>query len=108
LDCRKITGSTYSTNFLVPEDSFKVEGKPKEISKTGDSGNKITSHFCGDCGSTLYRDGPSFPGLKILKAGVLDEKNALGDEKPGIELFSKQRVDWVPEIPNAAQKDTME
>lgn len=79
LDCRKISGGSYSNNFLVPEENFKVEsgmpslplllssippsslpsplppllltnppGTPKQISKTADTGKKITSHFCGE------------------------------------------------------------
>jgi len=108
LDCRKISGSTYSTNFIVPEDGFKVtSGKPKTITKTADSGNEITSHFCGDCGSTLFRDGASFPGSKIIKVGVMDDAEVLNDGKPMVELFAPERVNWVSEIGGAAQKDAM-
>ncbi|MCJ1477154.1 hypothetical protein MMC13_005825, partial [Lambiella insularis] len=107
-DCQKISGSTYSTNTIVSEDGFKVtEGKLKSISKTADGGNTITSHFCGDCGSTLFRDGPTFPGMKVVKAGVLDDVDALEHAKPGAELFTTTRVSWVPEIAGAAQKPGM-
>jgi hypothetical protein len=45
-DCRKITGSTYSTNAIYPESAFKLtSGKPKEHSTKADSGNHITSSF---------------------------------------------------------------
>jgi hypothetical protein len=92
----------------VPEDGFKLtSGTPKTISKTADGGNKITSHFCGDCGSTLYRDGASFPGLKIVKAGTVDG-DVLTEAKPGVELFASHRIGWVPEMDGAAQKNTME
>lgn len=77
-NCRKITGSTYSTNIIVPGDGFSVTaGKPKTISKKADSGSQITSHFCGDCGSTLFRDGPTFGDGKVIKVGVMDDPNAL-------------------------------
>jgi hypothetical protein len=68
-DCRKITGSTYSTNIIVPGEGFSVtKGTPKTIGKKGDNtGNTITSHFCGDCGSTLFRDGPTFGDSKVIK-----------------------------------------
>lgn len=71
-----------------------MSGSPKSISKTADSGNTFTSHFCGDCGSTLWRDGPTFPGLKIVKVGVIDDYEALNDAKPGVELFGEHRVGW--------------
>lgn len=108
LDCRKISGSTYSTNMIIKEDDFKVlSGNPKPISKTANSGNTITSYFCGDCGSTMWRDGPGFRGLKVIKAGTLDDVDALAKAKPTAELFTLTRVDWVNEIPGAAQKQTM-
>ncbi|KAJ9619944.1 hypothetical protein H2203_008219 [Taxawa tesnikishii (nom. ined.)] len=107
-DCRKITGSTYSTNAVVPQDGFKVtSGKPKVFSKTADSGNKIHSYFCGDCGTTLYRDGDSFNGAKIVKAGVLDDYAALNNAKPAVELYAPERVDWVVPVPGADQKQGM-
>jgi len=93
---------------IIKEDDFKVlSGNPKSISKTANSGNTITSYFCGDCGSTMWRDGPSFPGLKIIKAGTLDDVDALAKAKPTVELFTPRRVDWVNEIPGAAQKQTI-
>ncbi|XXG95606.1 1 3-beta-glucanosyltransferase gel4 [Hypoxylon texense] len=107
-DCRKITGSTYSTNLIVPGAGFKIlSGTPKSISKVAESGKEITSHFCGDCGTTLFRDGPSFGDNKVIKVGTLDDLNALDDAKPTVELFVPNRVSWVQEIPGTAQKTTM-
>lgn len=84
----------------MPTAEFKVvSGTPKTIAKTGDSGNVVTSHFCGDCGSTLFRDGPTFGPNTVIKVGVLDSPTALDDAKPALELFSPTRVSWVPEVP---------
>ena len=92
----------------MPENGFKVtSGSPKTISKKADGGNTITNHFCGDCGSTLFRDGASFPGMKVVKAGVMDDVDALDQAKPAVELFAPERVSWVQEIPGAEQKKTM-
>ncbi|KAI1366857.1 Mss4-like protein [Xylaria arbuscula] len=108
LDCRKITGSTYSTNLIVAGPNFKLlSGSPKSIGKKADSGREIVSHFCGDCGSTLYRDGESFGDGKVVKVGTLDDISALDDAEPKIELFASHRVKWVAEVPGAAQKGTM-
>ncbi|KAF7960121.1 hypothetical protein EAE96_001720 [Botrytis aclada] len=107
-DCRKITGATYSNNIVLPDGQFKLEsGKPKTISKKADSGNQITSHFCGDCGTTLYRTGDSFPNQVIIKAGVLDDDSWPNENVPKGELFVKERVKWLSEIPGAAQMEGM-
>ncbi|KAF2643596.1 hypothetical protein P280DRAFT_505689 [Massarina eburnea CBS 473.64] len=107
-DCRKITGSTYSTNAIYKADGFKLtKGTPKEHSGKADSGNVITSHFCPDCGVTLWRDGAGLPGLLILKVGTLDDPNALGDAKPEAELYAPGRVSWVAPVEGAAQVNAM-
>ncbi|TGO22190.1 hypothetical protein BPAE_0178g00080 [Botrytis paeoniae] len=107
-DCRKITGATYSNNIVLPEGQFKLEsGNPKTISKKADSGNQITSHFCGDCGTTLYRTGDSFPNQVIIKAGVLDDGNWPNENVPKGELYVKERVKWLSEIPGATQMEGM-
>lgn len=92
----------------MPATGFKIlSGTPKTLAKIADSGKEITSHFCGDCGSTLFRDGPSFGDNKVIKVGVLDDLNALDDAKPAVELFAPLRVSWVKEVTGAAQNETM-
>jgi hypothetical protein len=100
----EITGSTYSTNIIVPGDKFKVtSGSPKEISKKADSGKSITSHFCGDCGSTMWRDGETFGPSKVIKAGTLDDGKALEEAQPGVELYVPERISWVHGVSSASQ-----
>lgn len=82
-DCRKIGGSTYSSNSIFSEDQFKItKGTPKQHKKKADGGNEIISNFwyvfrrssrspltmySGDCGSTMWREGATFPGKRIVK-----------------------------------------
>jgi len=104
LDCRKISGATYSDNIIVKEEQFKLEsGTPKELTKIADSGKPITSYFCGDCGTTLYRRGDNFPGQVLIKAGVLDDPNWVNQNTPNVELFNVTRVNWFPAIEGAGQ-----
>lgn len=92
----------------MPTAGFRVtSGTPKTIAKTADSGNTVTSHFCGDCGSTLFRDGPSFGDNTVIKVGVLDDPQALDGARPALELFAPGRVAWVPEVPGAKPVDGM-
>ncbi|TVY84883.1 hypothetical protein LSUE1_G001075 [Lachnellula suecica] len=108
LDCRKISGSAYSNNIIVPDGNFKlVSGTPKTFTKTADSGNTIVSHFCGDCGTTVYRTGDSFPGANIVKVGVMDDPEWPTKNVPKGELFAGQRVPWAKEVDGAAQMPGM-
>jgi len=107
-DCQKTTGSTYSTNGIYPAKGFTItQGQAKAYASKGSSGNTITSYFCPDCGSTMWRDGGAFPGLIVLKLGTLDDTNTLAELKPVNELYVPRRVPWVPAIEGAQQKDAM-
>ncbi|KAL2407232.1 hypothetical protein ABEF95_004236 [Exophiala dermatitidis] len=110
-DCRKISGGLYSYNIVVPSSNFTVsDGTPKEISKTADSGKTIINGFCPECGTTLYRYGDSFggkDGMRIIKAGILDDVGVINSNKPGVELFAPERVKWVASVDGAAQKEAM-
>jgi hypothetical protein len=105
LDCRKTTGSVFSTNILVEGDGFSLaKGKPKEFKTTGNSGKTVTSFFCGDCGTTIWRETETYGTKKIIKAGTLDG-DALEDAKPMAELFVGNRPSWLSAIPGAAQQE---
>lgn len=89
---------------MVEADGFTViKGTPKEFPKTADSGKTITSHFCGDCGTTLWRETETYGNSKIIKAGTLDGKDTLDSVQPQVELFVKNRVSWVPAVAGAQQ-----
>lgn len=50
-DCRKLTGTLYTYNFVIDSADLKTTGSPKEVAKTADSGNYIKNYFCSDCGA---------------------------------------------------------
>lgn len=113
LDCRRISGSTFSTNLMVDAAGFTLlQGTPKAFAKTADSGTTITSYFCGDCGSTLWRETASSRGgadtnkTKIIKAGTLDGTGTLDEVRPAVELFTKNRVSWVPAVSGTELRET--
>ncbi|KAJ4386094.1 hypothetical protein N0V93_008986 [Gnomoniopsis smithogilvyi] len=127
LDCRKITGSTYSTNLVVPTATFTLtKGTPKEYHHTADSGNTVILSFCGDCGSTLWSRSATFGDTTVIKAGTLDEEEMVeGDHhdgggqqqrqgrlllleeeaRPLLELFVRGRPSWVAAVKGAVQDE---
>ena len=74
-----------------------TKGALKTYSKIADSGNAVTSYFCSDCGSTLYRTSTGFPGVVMIRAGCVDALDVV-DAKPVLELWSRSHIEWVPLI----------
>ncbi|KAF3392810.1 hypothetical protein F1880_008511 [Penicillium rolfsii] len=99
LSCRKISGSTNTLNLLLPEGQFKViAGSAKHHTQMHESGKQLTVYFCGECGSAIYKTHELFPGMVVILAGTLDDPQGLEHAKPMVELYSKNRVSWLPEL----------
>ena len=61
-------------------------------------------------GTDLQSLGDAFggrEGMRIIKAGILDDVSIINSTKPGAEFFAPGRVSWVPALEGAGQLDTM-
>jgi hypothetical protein len=91
-DCRRCTGSAFNIGVRVEAQLFRiVRGSPRSFTKTGDSGNSLTRHFCVECGSPLYTSSPRHPKVYYLKAGCLDDPTAV---RVTHQNWVKSRVPW--------------
>jgi hypothetical protein len=94
-------------NVIVSDQGFRTEGNLKATSKTADSGNIISTYFCPECGSSMYRAGPTFAGQRVIQAGVLDDMDLLNGLQMEVELFAPQRVCWVKKVEGTDDKKGM-
>ncbi|KAH8698764.1 Mss4-like protein [Talaromyces proteolyticus] len=91
--------------FQIPKANFAVsQGEPKVYTKKSDHGNDIHNHFCGACGTTLFRTGgePRMKDNVGLRAGVLDDQSIL-DIPPKVEVYVERRPPWIKQIEGAIQ-----
>lgn len=44
-------------------------------------------------------------GLRIIKAGVMDDIGVLQVSKPGLELYASERLSWITAIDSATSVD---
>jgi hypothetical protein len=83
----------------VSNNELEVSGKPKVyLDKKTDSGTPLERLFCGDCGSPIMSVIPSVEGKSFVKMGLFPKVPA-----PAVEVYTKNRDDWEPPLPNAAQ-----
>ncbi|KAK7517403.1 Mss4-like protein [Phyllosticta citriasiana] len=109
--CRRSSNSTYSLNLMISEDSFKLaSGSPKTWSRVGESGGKVTNHFCPECGTLLFVKGEMLAGTTLVKGGTLDDLSLIDHNekyKPGVELYSKSKFSWLPDLPGVHKVESM-
>ena len=98
-DCRKVTGSPFGVSFRVLKDRFRLEGRTASFSKTADSGAVLTRHFCPSCGSPLFTESETHSEAIYVKAGTLDQPEAIRIER---QAWMVSRVDWATIPPGVA------
>jgi len=103
-DCRKITASMFASNFTIKDQYVKfIRGKDNLSSwgqsETIASGGRMDSHFCKTCGTLMYRISEKNPGIHVMRLGTVDDLRLHETKlRPTVEIFSKDRVDWLKPI----------
>jgi hypothetical protein len=103
-DCQKATGTGHTTIIGVHGSQLALGGEtPRAFTNTGESGGRVTRHFCANCGGRIYTSGDHPGQLVMVQAGSLDDPNAVTPTeviyhadavawdafKPGMAIFEK-------------------
>lgn len=98
LECQRRTGSVFGVQARYPRERVKVEGASAQFAREADSGNRLTFHFCRNCGTTVYWEGQGFPDLYAVAVGTFADPNF---PAPKIAVWESRRHDWTefPEMP---------
>jgi len=93
LDCKTRSGSAFAVQARWPAEQVAIEGTSKSWSKLADSGNRITFHFCPDCGSDVhYEIDGKFDGLVAIPLGAFDDPYFAS---PHFSVWEQRKCDWV-------------
>jgi hypothetical protein len=92
LACQRRTGAVLSNQARFNRDQITVVGKSSTWTRTAESGNTLTYHFCPVCGSTVYWDGTGFPGQVMVAIGSFADPDF---PAPTIAVWEQTRHPWV-------------
>jgi hypothetical protein len=90
--CQRRTGSTYSVHAYFSRSAVKVEGFPKSYSRSAESGRIIESHFCPDCGSTMFWGHPLHADRIGIPVGAFADPSF---PPPEVSIFMPYKHPWV-------------
>lgn len=91
VDCRKASGAGHCTHVVVSGEGFESEGPVRLYDKPADSGSMVTRAFCEVCGSPLYSMNNRMPGMVFLRAGALDDPDAVS---PQMTVYARRAPAW--------------
>lgn len=96
-DCQKATGTGHTTIIGIHKDQLTITGPITTYTNNGDTGGKVTRHFCSNCGGRIYTSGDA-PGDHIMiQAGSLDNPNLIS---PQSVIYTKDKLKWDLTDPN--------
>ncbi|EAW15655.1 GFA family protein [Aspergillus fischeri NRRL 181] len=105
VDCQKWTGGAFTSNVVVPRDTFKVtKGTPKFCDIAGASGKNNRHFFCGNCGSSLFTELDIMGDKTVIKAGTLDNGEANLRNRVDVEFYVKDRISYLGAVDGAKQE----
>lgn len=91
-DCQRSSGSAFSVNLLIEEDSLTVTGTPAVFETVGaETGEKRERMFCARCGSQVFTKLVEMEGMIVIKAGTLDDRSAVA---PELEIWTETAQPW--------------
>lgn len=127
LNCKKYTGTIFTTNVVFPAGVSSSPRSAKSISYSNthhnksyriingekliavyhdeaqDSGNPLARHFCSQCGSPLFNTNGDFGRTMAVFYGALE---GFEHKAPEVEYYAKDRVEWLPEFSNTEKAQT--
>jgi hypothetical protein len=92
LACQRRTGAVTSNQARFRREQLAFAGKVTQWTRTAESGNRLTYHFCPVCGSTLYWENTGFPGLVNVAVGAFADPTF---PAPTIAVWDECRHPWV-------------
>ena len=92
LECQRRSGAPFGVGAFYPMEAVKISGTPKEYVRSGESGGKVRSYFCPDCGSTVFWKPERFPGMIGVALGAMADPNFPAPTK---SVFEQSKHAWV-------------
>lgn len=90
--CRQAQGGPFATNIPINESDFSLQSGAELISSYESSPGKVRC-FCRRCGSPLFSQRASLPGVLRLRVGTLSGQV---DSAPGVHLHFGSKANWWP------------
>jgi hypothetical protein len=93
VECQRLSSRAFATCIQVPAEALALlQGAVSTRERTTESGNRLTTAFCGSCGSALYSANSARPRLRSIYVGTLDRA---ADVEVNAHIWTKRRLPWV-------------
>ena len=97
--CQRWSGSAFALHVLCAAQALEVSGDTHTYTDAT-TGQQSTQYACGSCFTRLFNETDAAPGMRVLRAGVLDGAERFA---PLAHIWVKRKQPWVVLPEGAAQ-----
>jgi hypothetical protein len=92
LECQRRTGSTFGAQARFAQNQVQIRGAASRYTRSGDSGQLVTFHFCAHCGSTVYWQLAHHPDMIVVAVGAFADPTFL---PPQFSVYEIRQHPWI-------------
>lgn len=92
LACQRRTGSVYGVQARFDAEQVRTEGASRQYIRVSDDGEKRVSHFCPDCGATVFLTTEASPGIVAIPVGAFADPSF---PAPKTSVWEERRHSWL-------------
>jgi hypothetical protein len=92
LACQQRTGSAFGYQARFHRNHIEFHGESREYIRSADSGNRVFSYFCPQCGSTVHYHLENAPDIVAIAAGAFADPNFVA---PRFSVYESRRHHWL-------------
>ena len=89
-DCRKFSGSAFSSVLVVTDKGFAITSGEDNLIPYNSSPGKHR-YFCKNCGCHVFARAEQRPGMVLVRAGSLDDDPGM---RPQCHIWVKSKAPW--------------
>lgn len=106
--CQRWSGSAFGLHLMLPETAMSITGVLAQY-RHEHEGRQSCQHLCAQCHARLFNTTDAIPGMRVLRAGTLDDAAAL---TPAAHIWTRRKHAWLtlppgvpswPESPSPAE-----
>lgn len=90
--CQRRTGSVVGVGAYYPSERIHLSGQSKVFARRADSGRKFDTHFCPDCGTSLYWEAEEVPDLIGVAVGAFVDPQF---PAPMMSVWEESKHPWL-------------
>jgi hypothetical protein len=91
LMCQKRTGSIFGVQARFRREQLTITGNAQRYDRVGDSGGRVTFHFCATCASTVFWELDGLPEFYAVAVGAFADP---GFGAPTVSIYGVRRHPW--------------